>query len=197
MRKSMIALVLAGLSSIAQAVPNTGTFNDWAPTVSTSPVYQEVNNPRQECWTEQVTSDVGYSSDHSYAGAILGGITGGLLGHTVGRGSGRDAATAVGAVTGAIVGDNVGNRSGGEPSTQGREEQHCRTVDNWSRQLTGYNVVFRYGGQQFQTVLPYDPGNAVRVTVSVTPSEAPSVPQSDHDRYRPDWDHDGPPRWDR
>jgi uncharacterized protein YcfJ len=138
-----------------------------------APIYERVNTPHQDCWTEQVTAEASPQAEHSYGGAVIGGIAGGLLGHTVGKGSGRDAATAIGAATGAIVGDNMANRGGGGPVPQTREERHCRTVDDWSRRLTGYDVRYRYGGREYRTVLPYDPGYALRVRVSITPMEAP------------------------
>jgi uncharacterized protein YcfJ len=154
------------------------SYSDVASVVSSTPISQEVNAPRQECWTEEVTSP--QPGDHSYAGAVIGGIAGGILGHTVGHGTGKDVATAVGAATGAIVGDNVDNQGGGAPRQDTRQERHCRTVDNWIPQITGYNVVYRYQGREFRSVLPYDPGRELPLSVSIMPASMPPA-----DRYAP------------
>lgn len=148
-----------------------GGFQDTALVVSSTPIYESVNTPQRDCWTEQT----GYEEarrDRSYGGAVLGGIFGGLLGHTIGKGSGRSVATAVGAATGAIAGDNIDN-DGHEyrGSPRPRYEERCRTVDNWSRQLTGYNVVYRYQGHDYTTFMPNDPGRTVKVNVSVSLAE--------------------------
>lgn len=169
----LVTLMVGGLAAGGQALANppynypppAAPYYDTARVVASTPVYEDVNNPRQECWNEQV----GYESagSRSYGGAIIGGIAGAILGHQVGRGTGRDAATAIGAATGAIVGDNADNRDRGEGPARPVYEQRCRSVDNWSHRLTGYNVVYRYQGRDYSAFLPYDPGPAVRVSVSV------------------------------
>ncbi|MGA7179996.1 MAG: glycine zipper 2TM domain-containing protein [Thiobacillaceae bacterium] len=162
------------------AQPGSVSYPDVARVMSSSPITQQVNRPRQECWTEEVTSMQNQVGDHSYAGAIIGGLAGGILGHTVGGGTGKDASTAVGAVTGAIVGDNLDNQGNGNPSPQTRQEQHCRTVDNWTQQITGYTVIYRYQGREFRSVLPYDPGRELQLSVSIMPALIQPV-----DRYSP------------
>jgi uncharacterized protein YcfJ len=82
--------------------------------------YRTIEQPRQECWNEQVPTQVRSGA----GGAILGGIAGGILGNQVGGGNGRTVATAVGAATGAMVGDRMS--SSGSPSYQ--TVQRCRTV---------------------------------------------------------------------
>lgn len=148
-------------------------FQDTARVVSSSPVYESVNTPQQDCWTEQVGYD-NVQRDRSYGGAVVGGIVGGLLGSAIGKGTGRNVATAIGAATGAITGDNIDNGNYGygyRGPAQPRYEQRCRTVDNWTRQITGYNVVYRYLGHDYTTFLPYDPGPSVRVNVNVSLAE--------------------------
>jgi len=163
------ALIAAVLSTgAAQA----GGFQDMAQVVSSTPVYESVNTPKRDCWTEQTGYEGVRSRDRDYGGAVLGGIFGGLLGHTIGKGSGRSVATAVGAATGAIVGDNIDNDGHEYRGTERpRYEQRCRTVDNWSRQVTGYNVIYRYQDHDYTTFMPYDPGRTVRVNVNVSLSE--------------------------
>jgi len=169
-----------GACEIVPVQAGSVSYSDVAGVLSSTPITQQINLPRQECWTEDVTSTQPQSSDRGYAGALIGGITGGLLGHTVGKGGGKDAATVLGAATGAIVGDNVGNRAGGNPNQQGSQERHCRNVDIWTQRITGYTVVYRYQGREFRSVLPYDPGRELTLSVAVTPSAKPPV-----DRYAP------------
>lgn len=144
-------------------------FQDTAWVVTRTPVYEDINTPRRECWTEQMGYE--YSQPpRSYAGAVIGAITGGILGNQVGKGTGKTVATAVGAATGAIVGDNIDN-DGHRYVSQPRYEERCRVVDQWERRLTGYNVVYRYQGREYTAFLPYDPGGTVRVRVQVSLAE--------------------------
>jgi uncharacterized protein YcfJ len=149
--------------------PQAVQFTDTARVLSATPVYDEFNEPRRECWTERTGYTREYR-DRSYGGALLGGIVGGVIGHQFGKGSGKDAATAAGAVIGAITGDNVDNSARpayGRPIV----EERCRTVDNWSRRVTGYDVVYRYQGNEYTTFLPYDPGPTLRLNVNVSVAE--------------------------
>lgn len=159
--------------ALTQAMPATaGGFKDTAWVVSSTPVYERVNEPRRECWTEQVGYERVRSGDREYGGAILGGIVGGLLGNTIGKGNGRGVATAVGAATGAITGDRIDN-DGNEGRVYRRPiyEERCGVTDNWSQRLTGYNVVYRYNGHDYNAFLPYDPGPSVKVRVNVSLAE--------------------------
>ncbi len=171
----MLALISA-TPSLAGPPQARSSFQDTARVVSNTPVYESVNEPRRECWEEQV----GYerveerrSSDHNVGGAIVGGILGGVVGNSIGKGDGRKAATAIGAAVGAITGDKYGSnrreyRDEPRPDARPIYEQRCREVDNWTRKLTGYNVIYRYHGREYNAFLPYDPGYSVRVNVSVS-----------------------------
>ncbi len=177
--RSIVPALILALCSVApsQAGSRAGSnaFQDTAWVVASTPVYEKFNEPRRECWDEQVGYDYPDSvrgPDRNIGGAILGGILGGVLGHSVGKGDGRRAATAIGAITGAVAGDKYDNNRPdlrGEPIP--RIEQRCRNVDNWSRKLSGYNVTYRYQGHEYDTFLPYDPGRSVRVNVDVSLAE--------------------------
>lgn len=168
--KLILPALMLGLLNIAPARA-TG-FQDTAWVVARSPVYEKVNEPQRECWSEQVGYESVRSRDRSYGGAVLGTIVGGILGNQIGKGSGKTVATAVGAATGAIVGDNIGNdrREYGAPRRPVYEER-CQVNDNWSQRLTGYNVTYRYQGRDYTTFLPYDPGRSVKVNVNVSLAE--------------------------
>lgn len=160
------AMLVMSVTQTAWA-DDQASFNDRAQVVSSTPIYQQVNEPRRECWTETVGGgyDNNGSASHGYGGAILGGLVGGLLGNTVGGGNGRTAATAVGAVTGAMVGDKMSNNQGGY--NQPRQVERCTDHDNYRQVVSGYNVVYRYQGRTLSAVMPQDPGRYVNVNVSV------------------------------
>lgn len=166
---NMIKLNLAAVVALAAAAgsawaDNGANFTDRAQVLSATPVYQQVNEPRRECWTETVGSANNSAGEHSYGGAILGGLVGGLLGNTVGQGNGRIAAAAVGAATGAVVGDKVANNGG---YNQPRQVEHCTNHDNYRQVISGYNVVYRYQGRTMTAMLPQDPGKYVNVNVNI------------------------------
>lgn len=167
-------LILPALMlGLLQSMPSQADgFRDTAWVVSSTPVYERINEPRRECWSEQVGYESVRSGKREYGGAILGGIVGGLLGNTIGKGSGRSVATAVGAATGAITGDRIDN-NGNEVREYNRPryEERCRVEDNWSQRLTGYNVVYRYNGHDYTAFMPQDPGSSVRVRVNVSLAE--------------------------
>ncbi len=164
--------IAAPLLLTAVAAPiYAADYMDSAPVVSSVPLYQTVNEPQQQCWTESVTR---YEERRSPGGAILGGLTGGLLGSTIGRGNGRVASAAVGAAIGALVGDRLGNRDNSTMAVT-RPIQQCQTVQSYRQVLTGYQVTYYYNGRNTTVVLPYDPGPRVSIGVGVTGSAAQSA----------------------
>ena len=152
MKKTALTLALIGLTAVAFSTPGMAAgFQDRAEVIGSTPVYESVNEPRRECWNEQVGYETTRQRD--YGGAVLGGLVGGLLGNQLGKGSGRTLGTAVGAATGAIVGDNIDNNGHQAVAGAPRYEQRCRQIDNWSRRLTGYNVAYRYQGQTYSAFI--------------------------------------------
>jgi uncharacterized protein YcfJ len=143
-------------------------YEDVAVVKSVSPQYEQVNVPRNQCYNEYVPAPR-YRSNESLAGPLIGGLAGALLGHTVGRGSGNVAATAGGAVVGAVVGDRI-QRNTDYDSGATQEVRRCNVVDNFESRLSGYHVVYEYGGRTYTAILPYDPGRELRVRVNVVPA---------------------------
>lgn len=137
-----------------------------APVVASVPVYEAINEPRQECWTETSSYETQtYRSASNPGGAILGAIAGGLIGSTVGKGNGKVAAAAVGAATGAVVGDRWNDR-GVVTESRPTQVERCSTHDNYRQVVTGYDVRYRFNGREFTTRLPYDPGAFLNLNVS-------------------------------
>ncbi len=135
--------------------------------VSSTPVIQQVAVPRQVCSDETVIRE----GRPSGAGALLGAVAGGAAGNAIGNGSGRAAATVIGLIGGAVV----GNRIEGPGESRTEVVRQCGTQTFYESRTVAYDVVYEYGGQQFRTQMPHDPGRFVRL--SVTPVDAlPSAP---------------------
>ena len=145
-------------------------FDSVAQVVEVQPVTETLNHPTQNCWTEYQQSTQYRPPEHHYGGAVVGGVVGGLLGSRFGQGNGKVAAAAVGAGVGAVAGDRIANRDEtGQAYTTTVPVQRCEQVDHFETRITGYRVKYVYDNQQFATTLPYDPGNQLRVSVSVAP----------------------------
>jgi uncharacterized protein YcfJ len=171
---TLIAALLA-TSGAAQAGRDRGNadgFTARAQVLASTPVYDTVNEPRRECWTETVGHETRSYRDASNnpGGAILGAIAGGLIGSTVGKGNGKVAAAAVGAATGAVVGDRWNDGSTRYESSP-RQVERCRTQDDFRQVVSGYDVRYRFQGREYSTRLPYDPGRWLTLNVSFSVAE--------------------------
>jgi len=143
----------------------------WADVLRVDPVYDYVraSRPERECYDDRVTHHEDTRGNNTGA-TVLGAIIGGALGNQVGKGDGRKAAT----IAGAVVGGAIGNKSAhGDDRTYSDVERHCRDVESSAeeRRIVGYDVEYRYRGETYMSRLAYDPGERIRVRVSVTPAE--------------------------
>jgi uncharacterized protein YcfJ len=170
---TMIAALLAASGAAHADRGRDGDgFTTRARVLSSTPVYDTVNEPRRECWTETTGYESRSYRDGSNGGAILGAIAGGLIGSTVGKGDGRVAAAAVGAATGAVVGDRM-DGSGTRYESRPRQVERCRVRDDYRQVLTGYDVRYRFEGREYSTRLPYDPGKWLTLNVSFSVADDP------------------------
>jgi len=167
MNKFLYASIsLAYLGNLATA--NAADFEDYARVVSVVPQMEQVNQPRRECKTEYV-QQVQPRGQRNVGGSILGGLAGGIIGNQVGGGNGRTAATAAGAIAGAIVGDRLENNENGEATTIEQPVRKCHTVDHWESRPNGYAVTYEYRGRTHTSIMSYDPGEKIKLHVSLTP----------------------------
>ena len=179
----LIAALLLCAGPLSAQTPAAAPAGDesahygWAAVLRVDPVYDEpaadtAAAPQQECWEEQVPvgADGGSSNDNGKrtVATMIGAVVGGLLGNQVGKGDGRRAATVAGAVAGGVVGSQVG-----ADRPQYTTQRHCRPSGGAAgpRHVVAYDVEYRYRGEVFSSRLAYDPGDRVRVRVSVTPAE--------------------------
>lgn len=168
---TLIAALLATSGAALAGRGDSDGFTARARVLSSTPIYDTVNEPRRECWTETTGYETRSVRDGNSTGsAVLGAIAGGLIGSTVGKGNGKVAAAAVGAATGAVVGDrwNDGDR---RYESRPRQEERCRVTDNYRQVLSGYDVRYRFQDREYSTRLPYDPGNWLTLNVSFSVAE--------------------------
>jgi uncharacterized protein YcfJ len=165
--KTQIKIMTAVFCIGAAAAAVASDFDDYARVVSVSPQYEQVNRPQQECRTEYV--QVQRQQQRGMGGSIVGGVAGGVIGNQIGNGNGRTAATAVGAIVGAIAGDRMENNGNGGAVVEQQPVRQCQTVDHWQTRPNGYAVTYEYQGRNYTSVMPYDPGERLRVRVSVAP----------------------------
>ncbi|MDR3385851.1 MAG: glycine zipper 2TM domain-containing protein [Rudaea sp.] len=195
MQVSWKILVAAFVASIALAVPvwaqdrpapapaanQEATHYAWADVLRVDPVYDDnvdTTAAHEECYEEQVLepgADAAADSGKRTGATVLGAIIGSIIGNRFGKGNGRKAATAAGAVAGGVVGNNLAaeqdNANAGNVP-QYTTQRRCRQVGAPSqRRVVGYDVEYRYRGEVYSSRLSYDPGDRMRVRVSVTPAE--------------------------
>jgi uncharacterized protein YcfJ len=166
--KAKLILSALGVCALPLAQAQAGDFEDFGRVVRVQPRIEQVRTPRQECRTDYVQAPV--QQQRSQAGTVIGGIAGALLGSQVGHGNGKVAAAAAGAIASGTVGDNIDNNGRDySPQVQEQAVQRCRTVDSVQERTNGYDVTYDYRGHTYSTVMNQDPGNRVRLRVSVEP----------------------------
>ncbi len=177
--KAVIATVLLLGASVAfaQGRPTESRYDGdenisfaYADVLRVDPVYDrvETSEPSQECYDERVVTRE--RGGNTTGGTVLGAVIGGALGNQVGKGDGRKAATVAGAVIGGAIGHNAAK---GGDRTYETTERRCRDVDNvrTDHRVVGYDVEYRFRGEVYNSRLNYDPGDRLRVRVSITPAE--------------------------
>ena len=113
--------------------------------------------------------EIGAQDGELTGGELVGGVAGGIIGNQIGGGSGKTAATAAGALLGSIIGDELQN--GPERRAKSGEHRKVRVCTQTVRDkkiITGYTVVYEYGGRQMSGILPYQPASGSTVAIHVS-----------------------------
>jgi uncharacterized protein YcfJ len=156
MKKLLVSsLVLVSVGALAQ---ESGRV------ISSTPIVQQVAVQHQNC-TQQ---PVAVQRPSSGAGALLGALAGAGVGNAIGGGMGHVAAIGLGTVLGAAVGNNIEQQG-----TSVQNVQTCAPQTSYENRTVGYNVTYEYGGKQYTTQMPYDPGQTVRLNISPVGTAAP------------------------
>ena len=163
MDSSMIKGVVVG--GIAMVVVSAGAVTGYkvmtkpkfADVVGVQEVTETIVTPREECHDVQVTRQAQTSDPNRVTGTVIGGVAGGLLGSTIGSGSGRTVATIAGAAGGAYVGNQV-QKSQQQKNTVTETHQRCKTVNDTTQKLIGYDVTYRLEGKEGVVRTSFKPG---------------------------------------
>ena len=165
---AIAALVLVSAGAFA------GTSFETASVVESRAVYEvvEISTPQEQCWEEEAVVDRRGSDNRSDTPVVLSTIIGGAIGNAVGHNKSNQR---VGAVLGAVLGHSIGrdimrrNESAGSGEYQ--TVQRCETVyqQHEEERLVGYQVTYLFNGEEYSVRTTTDPGDEIRVRVSVQP----------------------------
>lgn len=162
---SAICFSLASVSSLANS------HTDYAKVTHVSPIYETITirEPHKQCHLEERV--VRHHSQRSATPTIVGALIGGAIGNKLGHNKSNKR---VGAIAGAILGGSIAS----DYSRNNRQQQHhtktervCNTTHStrYEKQVTGYDVNYKYRGRTYSTVTHTHPGDRLQVAVDVRP----------------------------
>ena len=168
MDKSMIkGIAVGGLAMVVLGASGvTGykalTQPKVADVVAVKEITQTVTTPREVCEMVAVQRTAPVKDQNRIAGTVVGGLAGGLLGSAVGNGTGKTVATLAGAAAGGYAGNQV-QKNMQQKDVVTTNEQRCRTVQDKSQKLVGYNVTYRLDGKDGTVRTSFKPGDTLPV----------------------------------
>ena len=168
MDKSMVKGVLIG--GVAMVVLAAGgvtgyktlTKPQFAEVVAVKEAKETISTPREKCEQVQVQHQAPVKDEHRATGTIVGAVAGGLLGSTIGGGKGKTVATVAGAAAGGYAGNKV-QKNMQERDVVTSTETRCKTVNESSEKLVGYDVTYRLEGKEATVRMASDPGKQIPV----------------------------------
>jgi uncharacterized protein YcfJ len=168
MDSSMIKGVVIG--GIAMVVVSAGAVTGYktltkpkfAEVVAVKEVTETVVTPREECADVHVQRQAPTQDPNRVTGTVIGGVAGGLLGSSIGSGTGRTVATIAGAAGGAYVGNQV-QKNQQQKNVVSSTERRCKTVNDTTQQLVGYDVTYRLEGKEGVLRTSFKPGATLPV----------------------------------
>ena len=192
------AAVAGGSNQYGQSyAPSANVEHDFARVISVQPIidFYQVSVPVEQCYPERVPRDrhANYRGKQTRTPEIVGALIGAAVGRKFGSGRGKDVATVAGAVLGGSIGRDVKNSArqrdrrygneydrayeGGYGGAYGDGRGDYQTVSRCEvtqeyrdeEQIVGYDVSYKYNGHVYQTRMPYDPGEKIKVKVTVQP----------------------------
>lgn len=163
MKKLLLTTLAAGLGITANA--EQAFHYDYATVLESTPVIKIVERTdfERECKPKVIRYEKRSRDGSALVGAIMGAAVGHALGH---RSKHRTGAT----IAGALVGKEIGKNNSAVIADE-RVENHCEMIPvKWQEeQVVGYNVVYRYNNRTFESRLPYEPGDSLKIRVLLTP----------------------------
>jgi uncharacterized protein YcfJ len=186
--KAILVTLTAAVSGTALANPphwanargyheHNDRDSDYARVVDVDPIVHRVrvSTPQRECWNEERPVSSGPSGTEIRA-TLFGGLIGAVVGHQIGHSHHDPVATVGGSLVGAAIGNSIGANQAAkrgeyqQVSYQSVERCEVNYHDEWTEQIDGYRVTYEYGGREYTTRMPYDPGQRLRVGVDVRPA---------------------------
>ena len=155
-----IAMVVLGAGGVTGY--RTLTTPGVAEVVAVKEVTEKAVTPRERCEDVTVQRQAPVQDEHRIAGTAIGGIAGGLLGSTIGGGKGKTLATVAGAAAGGYAGNQV-QKNMQQKDVVTTTERRCRTINETSKKLIGYDVTYRLGGKEGVVRMSHDPGSSIPV----------------------------------
>lgn len=181
-RSMMKGMAIGGLAMVVLGAGAVGGYRQLASprqaeVLSVKEVMQTVSTPREHCEDVAVQHKAPVKDQHRIAGTAIGGVAGGLLGSTIGKGNGKTLATVAGAVAGGYAGNQV------QKNLQNRDtvtttERRCRTVQDKSQRLVGYDVRYRLGEEQGTVRTSFKRGATLPVKDGQVDATPPAQPAS-------------------
>jgi len=150
-----IAMVVLGAGAVSGY--KTMTTPAFAEVVAVKEVVETVVTPHEKCEDVQVQHQAPVKDGHRIAGTVVGGLAGGLLGSTVGGGKGKTLATVAGAAAGGYAGNQI-QKNMQEKDVTTTTEHRCKTVNEKSQKVVGYNVTYRLDGKDGVVRTSFKPG---------------------------------------
>ena len=181
MDKSMIKGIAVG--GIAMVVLGSGavtgykamTKPNFAEVVAMKVITETVVTPHEKCEDVRVQHRAPVQDGQRIAGTVVGGLAGGLLGSVVGGGNGKTLATVAGAAAGGYAGNQV-QKNMQDKDVVTATEHRCKTVNEKSQKVVGYNVSYRLDGKDGVVRTSFKPGP----TLPVKDGQVVTTPPSDN-----------------
>lgn len=168
--KALLPLLLVPATAMG------ATTYDRARVVDVEPLYETVSYdvPVEQCRQERVRYSKPRQQHASATGPLLGALIGGAIGNAVGHEKrNKQVGTVVGALLGGSIGADISRRNHSQHGSTVRygTEQICNVMHEVREEerLAGYNVTYVYAGETYTTRMRRDPGDSIRVRVSVRP----------------------------
>lgn len=166
MDKSMIKGIAVG--GLAMVVLGAGAVTGYrsltqpahADVLAVTEARQMVTTPQQKCEQVMVKRQAPVQDEHRVAGTVLGGVVGGVLGNQIGGGPGKQVATVVGAAAGAYGGNQI-QKNMQQSDVTTAPETRCKTVEFRGLKQVGYDVTYRYQGQERTVRMDHHPGRKI------------------------------------
>jgi uncharacterized protein YcfJ len=150
-----VAMVVLGAGAVTSYT--TMTKPTFADVVAVKDVVETTVTPHEKCEDVQVQHRAPVKDEHRITGSVAGALAGGLLGSTVGGGSGKKVATVAGAAAGGYAGNRI-QKNMQEKDVITTTERRCKTVNEKSQKLVGYDVTYRLDGKDGVVRMTSKPG---------------------------------------